>query len=125
MAEIPNLWPEELGEEPELIAPRAILKHQASELGRITGDVLRGRLSTSTNDDEFEYSFKVFVPTLDYSYELFTLKHGIEFYPMTYYFNGEAGELRSQEELYAWLQRVFDSAWTKSVINKLRKQATA
>jgi hypothetical protein len=134
-----NLWPEDLFEGyEETKAPVEILQQQASFLGEMTKNVLKGLIGqgeSSYKDLPFLYEFYINAPTVgNYSYKLFSIVHDIDLYPVYLMVEKEmqkeilgeqykAGILRikySDETTFAYgLGKVFRSTKTKKVINSL------
>ena len=83
-----NLWPEDIAVT-DAVAPVSILKEQASLLGNRTRNLVEGSVSRrididSFGDDSFWYEFDLVAPALNrYQYRLFSIKHSINFYPLT------------------------------------------
>ena len=79
---IPDLWPD-LGQA-EIVPPVAILRQQATALGKKTNYLLDGRVGTTVGlDGTFRHTFSIIAPTLgDYSYELFWIEHHADQYPV-------------------------------------------
>ena len=123
-----GLWPDDLVGESTQEAPFSILKEQAQELARATGFELKGRATRSAlpNGGGFTYEFSIVAPSLDYSYDLFRLEQDhLDLYPLDYRFEDQTGTIRNEQELYAWLRKVFSSERTRSVVNRLIKQSNA
>lgn len=137
---IPDLWPDI--EQPKTVPPVAILREQAAALGKKTGHLLEGRVSTRTDaDGEFIHTFSVVAPTLDnYAYRLFSIYHGAEAYPVTVPYPeridlgtyrsglpsvGGSLKIGSEKELLDFLRAVLNSDKTKRVLGSLLAQAKA
>jgi hypothetical protein len=137
---IPDLWPEI--QQSEVVPPLAILREQAVALGKKTGQLLEGRVSTRTDaDGNLVHSFSVVAPSLDnYSYRLFSLYHGADPYPVTVPeclaleapphaapVPGSLAERRigSETELLRYLREILNSEKTKRIVGSLLAQVKA
>ncbi len=139
-----DLWPEGLGPAGDQ-APAVILKEQAACLGQRTKNLIVGRIEPSylpraavvekygTDEDLFTYDFYLQVPLLDnYHYNLFTIFHGIEFYPVI--INTDEAIKReltgnilnftaeNKQEFLDLLQRIFSSSRAVTIINSILAQ---
>jgi len=131
-----DLWPEDIAVN-EAVAPVAILKDQASLLGERTKNLVEGRVTQrdrSYSDPDFTYDFYVVAPALNnYRYRLFSISHGVEFYPLriqesgTFDADGRDFELKvnDEDELLETLAKIFSSQKTKGIISSLIAQSKA
>jgi hypothetical protein len=104
--------------------PLAILREQAALLGDKTKHLVEARVVTRTEESAFFHSLRLVVPALDqYTYELFTVHHGVDLYPVTAY--GEARPLKTEDEFVEWLRARLSSEATKRIISNLMSQAAA
>lgn len=97
-----DLWPDGI-EYTSIKAPVTILKEQGALLGRKTGNIVEG-LADRTEpigigrrglpDDRFKFTFYLSAPAINYGYELLTISHSVDLYPV---------EITVGEELYAEL----------------------
>lgn len=90
---MPDLWSDDIGllvKGPK--APVVILREQASLLGRKTQNLVEAQVYRNTSKDslssiqaqDFIYSFCLVAPPLSsYRYHLFTISHGVWFYPIS------------------------------------------
>ena len=87
-----SLWPEDIAITEGQVPPVAILKEQGSLLGQRTKNLVTGRVTTDqeagTEEDRgsrhaFRYGFDLVAPALGYRYRLFSISHGVDFYPLT------------------------------------------
>jgi len=123
-----DLWGEIV---PEAVrTPLAVLREQAALLGPKTKNLIEATVTTSRDrfQDEFVHHFNLVVPTLDdYTYELFTVTHGITLYPVVIPggFSTLARPLRSEEEFIGWLRQELSSPKTKGIISNLLAQANS
>ena len=84
-----DLWPDDIGDNlPK--APVTILRDQASALGQKTKNIVEAEVSIlnrefSSNNDIFSYAFIIVAPALNvYRYNLFSISHNIQLYPVTF-----------------------------------------
>jgi hypothetical protein len=129
----PDLWGE-IGTG-QIKSPVAILREQAALLGSKTQNLVEARVETSTFRDTFHHEFVLFVPALDYKYQLFKVSHGVDMYPIEttrlvapvvsdahhtawpgYVF------LNDEEEFVQWLHEKLSSPETKKIIANLLAQ---
>jgi len=122
---IPDLWPGDFG--PLKVTPVAILREQAEFLTRKTEGIVRGAIhTTGAEDGGFLHTFLVQVPSLGgYTYGLFTVHHGLSFYPAKILSSPVSGDLTatSEAEFMDRLRQVLSAAPTQDVINALLSQA--
>lgn len=139
-----DLWPEHLRSRRGQ-APVAILREQATLLEKKTQNVIVGIIKPSylprvavrekygTDEDLFMYDFVLEVPLLDnYHYNLFTIFHGIDLYPVIintdeaikrelsgniYNFTAD-----NEAEFLDLLKRIFNAGRTVTIINSLLSQ---
>jgi len=142
-----DLWPPTISG-PEVVAPVTILREQAAMLGKKTNGLVLASVRTTTRDsltrDEktglraltrpghdagngnegFIHSFQLVVPALeDYTYTLFRVEHGIEFYPAEFHQPGRMGQRAdSEEEFIDILREILSSDNTRRVIGSLIAQ---
>ena len=120
MATQPDFWGDL--QVAEIRTPVAVLKEQAALLGIKTNNVLEGKITTQIQHGEFYHSFNVVVPTLDdYTYELFTVNHPVNMYPLNVTYTGTM--LKTEVEFTAWLREKLSSPETKRIITNLLAQA--
>src|SRR5436305_5334298 len=122
---IPDLWPADFG--PMKVTPVAILREQAEFLTRKTAGAGRGSvLTTGAQDGGFLHTFLVQVPSLGgYTYALFTVYHGLSFYPAKILSSPVSDELTvtSEADFVDQLRRVLSGPPTLEIINALLSQA--
>jgi hypothetical protein len=119
----------------DIKAPTEILREQAQLLGKKTKGQLIGKISKHplTTDESFFYDFFINAPSLNnYSYKLFTIKHGVELYPVSILTSGfekdegvSYGECKDPESFESKLELIFSSPETKDVIKRLLAQTRA
>lgn len=128
-----NLWPEDIAVT-GVVAPVTILKDQASVLGQRTKNLVEGRVKQGTGDplgnNKFSYDFDLVAPALNnYRYHLFSIWHGVEFYPLiissSAAFPGVELEVPNEEEFLNALGSIFSSEKTRRVITSLIAQSRA
>lgn len=132
-----DLWPEDLQVEAVKV-PAAILKEQAAALSERTKNLLQGRVvaepgtdPTDATADQFTWHFQLFAPALNYTYDLFSINHDIELYPLIIETEDEelAEEydddisISDEEELLKLLRRIFSSVRTRRIVRALVAQA--
>ncbi|PZN82097.1 MAG: hypothetical protein DM484_07035 [Candidatus Methylumidiphilus alinenensis] len=137
-----DIWAEDIGIT-TVKTPVAILKEQASLLGRKTQNLVVGEVISSSQDaieePKITQRFNIKAPALgNYRYNLFSISHGIDIYPLTIYLeNSIVSELattnlilgshnprliRSEEEFLGILNRILKSKRTKQVVHALLAQ---
>ena len=130
-----DLWPDELATA-ERQPPVAILRTQAALLGRKTRNLVIGRVTTPSVGQaffshlartQFLYVFQLVAPALnDYTYDLFSIGHGVDLYPVELEFHAAEGtkiESASEEEFIQVLKGVLSAPETKRVIGALLAQS--
>lgn len=122
---IPDLWPADFGS--MTVSPVAILREQGELLARKTQGAVRGEVRTvSSAEGEFLHTFHLRVPELGgYTYELFGVRHLIQFYPLRVLASCLPGGERvaaTEKEYYEVLQEVFTHRKTRDLINALWSQ---
>lgn len=132
-----DLWPEDLEVEAVKV-PAAILREQAAALAERTKNVLEGRVvadpGTDPSDavaDQFTWHFQIFAPALNYAYDLFSINHDIEMYPLIV--ETEDDELLAEyeedisisdeAELLKLLRRLFSTVRTRRIVRALLAQS--
>ena len=128
-----DLWPDDL-ETGRMTTPAAILRQQAVLLAKKTGNALTARVDGGALDRRlvrdpqnqgFHYSFEVVAPSLaNYTFQLFTVRHGMDLYPVKLDFRVQerAYEAASEAEFIEVLRQVLSSPETKRVIETLLSQ---
>ena len=129
-----DLWPEDIGPISESNGPVFILREQASLLGKKTNNLVEAEVMqlelSIWEKREFNYAFLIVAPALgNYQYELFTISHDIDSYPVTIYvgedMQAEVTEPReklvakSESEFVEILKKIFSTKRTKKVIGTL------
>jgi hypothetical protein len=106
----------------EVRTPVAILREQAALLRTKTRNAIEARVDTDVFYGTFQHSFRLVVPALDnYTYELFSVRYGIDLYPVTAGLN----ELKTEDEFKDWLRQRLSSPETKKIIGNLLAQANS
>jgi hypothetical protein len=126
-----DLWPTDIGKG-KITTPAAILRQQASLLGKRTNNLLEAKVDTITQGDTFMHRFAIEAPALgNYKYILFVLSHSVELYPISISQTPSgvypdsasiSNGIRSEKELLDWLKWVLNRDETKRVINGLLSQ---
>jgi hypothetical protein len=110
--EIPVLIPDEFGGS-EQTPPLLILRVQQDALPKRTGGLIEAIIrSATTKNGEFIYSFYLSVPSLDkYTYELLSVKHPVQFYPLEVTVPGSRGTYKCSDEgqFVGALKEIFSS----------------
>jgi len=123
--ELPNLWPDDIGGDQDVVTPTAILREAAAQLGQRTQQLIRAKVSTQVGMYGLEHTFWIEVPSLQYRYQLFELSHDVDsFYPLRtdQYVEGRRRELGSEDELKQYLKDIFASEKTKKLVGTLLRQ---
>lgn len=105
--------------------PIAVLKELAQGLEKRTKGLLIGKVEQTSYDSDFTLEFYISAPSLNnYSYEVFSLSHNLNFYPLQIKSSSERGYLKveNQEDLEKQLKTIFSSSEVKKVINGLLAQ---
>ena len=80
---IPDLIPDEFGQT-DVIPPIRFLRAQQNNLPKKTNGIVEAFVTTSAHGTDFVHNFVLNVPSLDnYTYHVFTVKHSLQFYPLT------------------------------------------
>jgi hypothetical protein len=132
-----NLWPEDIAVT-DAVAPVSLLREQASLLGERTKNLVEGSVVTPGtvrgvdrfSKDQFSYGLDLVAPALNnYRYRLFSISHGVEFYPLTISgseaLNSDEFQVNNEEEFLKALETIFSSEKTKGIIASLIAQSRA
>jgi hypothetical protein len=123
-----NLWPEDIAVT-DAVAPVTILKEQATLLGQRTQNLVEARVAHGPIpfgvEAPFRYHFRLVAPVLDYQFQLFTISHGLKFYPLSVEFDDLTYAVANEEEFMQYLASIFSSEKTKSIISSLIAQSKA
>lgn len=105
----------------ELRTPVTIMREQAALLGAKTQNLIEARVRTSVLDNYFWHFFDLIVPSMDnYSYELFSVWHAVELYPVRIPERPfGAQQLPTEQAFTDWLRDKLSSAETKRIITNL------
>lgn len=123
--DLPNLWPEDIGGDQDVVTPSAVLKQAAAQLGQQTRHLIKAKVNTSVSDNRLEHAFWIEVPSLEYRYKLFQLAHDVDsFYPLAtgQWIQGRELQLHTEDELKEYLKNTFASEKTKKLVGTLLKQ---
>jgi hypothetical protein len=119
-----DLWP--ALPDVKLRTPVSILREQAALLGQKTKNLLEAEVSTNTWHGELRHSFKIVAPALDYSFELFSVTHGVDLYPSS----GKSAnqnmptELPDEDAFIEWVREQLSSERTLRLIQSLLAQVS-
>lgn len=114
-----DLWPEDVADSTNEIAPVTILRQQAALLGKKTKNLVEAEVETKTADFQrfLQHTFYLIAPALDfYRYPLFQVMHrATDWYPLTIIYSLDSGKSsRLLSKKLPLENKVFD----KSLINK-------
>lgn len=118
-----DLWPTDIGKQ-RIKTPAAILRQQASLLGKRTNNLVEAKVETRALGTQFFHDFVIEAPPLgNYKYKLFTLSHSVELYPIEIV-SAPSGhvsldEIRSERDLLEWLKAILNLDETKRIVNGL------
>jgi hypothetical protein len=116
-----NLWPENIADS-NLTTPVTILKEQAAVLGEKTRQLVKGEVVTQTTGNLFVHYFYIVAPTLSYKFELFTLSHGVNFYPLVMRYLNNTISLSSESDFKDKLKEIFAAPHTLNVVHSILAQ---
>ncbi|MCX7110575.1 MAG: hypothetical protein NTX45_10690 [Proteobacteria bacterium] len=137
-----DLWAEDIGIT-TVKTPVAILREQASLLGKKTQNLVIGEVISSSQDNVKEQKitnrFNIKAPALgNYRYNLFSISHGIDIYPLTMFVEGgiltelttsdvifgshNPRVIRSEADFLSVLNKILKSKRTKQVVHALLAQ---
>jgi hypothetical protein len=116
-----NLWPDNIADS-NLITPVTVLKQQAALLGEKTRQLVKGEVVTQASGNLFVHYFYIVAPTLSYKFELFTLSHGVNFYPLVMRYLNETISLPSESEFKGKLKEIFAAPHTLNVVHSILAQ---
>jgi hypothetical protein len=116
-----NLWPENIADS-NLVTPVTILKEQAALLGEKTRQFVKGEVVTQTTGNLFVHYFYIVAPTLSYKFELFTISHGVNFYPVVMKSLNNTIPLSSESEFKDKLKEIFAAPHTLNVVHSILAQ---
>ncbi len=118
-------------EETSVKPPIAVLKELAQELAQKTQGLLVGKVEQSNLSNEFSLEFYITAPSLNnYSYEVFSVNHDLDFYPLELTITATrlpdrsyaVEKVENQEKFEEKLKIIFSSLGVKKVINGLLAQ---
>jgi hypothetical protein len=122
MSDKEDLWPHDLLDAIPT-SPRDILQQQAALLGPKTKNIVLADVAANVLDDgTSSLQFYLRVPALSgYKFDLFTLQHGIDLYPVTDMDSGL--ELNDEDRLKSFVQAQPGSRETIKIVRALVSQA--
>jgi hypothetical protein len=126
-----NLWPDFTTVVTR--SPKTVLKEQANFLGERTKNVIVAKVTSASSltDEAKEYfihSFNLFVPSLRYKYELFSVAHKVSPYPCTISYYGDSAvifnavgksSINDEQEFLKVLRIIFSDQETTNIISSL------
>ena len=121
MANAPDLWPADIAET-TMRTPISILREQGRALGDKTSQLVIGDVTTQTSGGKFYHSFNLRVSTVDYTYQLFRVHHGVMLYPVTITWRNKAFEGPTEDEFLELLRHIFNDETTKQIVKSLVAQ---
>ena len=121
MPDTNDLWPENIADS-NLVTPITILKEQAALLGEKTRQLVKGEVVTQTTGNLFVHYFYIAAPTLNYRFELFTLSHGVNFYPLVMRYLNDTISLPSASTFKDKLKEIFAAPHTLNVVHSILAQ---
>ena len=116
-----DLWPEDIGDT-KIVPPVAILREQATLLGRKTNQLVRARVTTHGEGDWLTHTFILSAPAIDYGLQLFEIQHTIELYPLSFTWEGVAKQIETPDKFVDHLKVVLGSSSTKRKVHSLLAQ---
>lgn len=107
-------------------APVSFLKEQARKLERHTNSDLYAYVDTTPQGNRFVHTFNIVARELNgYTFELFTVRHSLDFYPLEGVINGIPEILHSEDEFLAWIKKTLKSDRTQRILESLLSQVRA
>jgi hypothetical protein len=116
-----NLWPENIADS-NLTTPVTILKEQSGLLGEKTRQLVKGEVVTQPTGNLFVHYFYIVAPTLSYKFELFTISHGVNFYPLVMRYLNNTISLSSESDFKDKLKEIFAAPHTLNVVHSILAQ---
>ena len=101
------------------------MSEQAALLGEKTQNLVVAEVASRAVVSIFYHNFNLVAPALEgYRYNLFTLQHTIDLYPVTFMAFGSVLTIQSQEELIERLREALSDERTTNVIKSLIAQVS-
>ena len=100
----------------------SILKQQAALLGREDSPTGEGRSPHSDHRHLFVDYFYIAAPTLSYKFELFTLSHGVNFYPLVMKYLNNTISINSESQFKDKLREIFAAPHILNVVHSILAQ---
>ena len=122
MANNEDLWPDNLvAEIPR--TPTNILREQAAALGRKTRNVVQAKVRTRTDQGgDFLLTFVLHAPSIEgYEYDLFTVAHREDLYPVY----DDDKVMENEASFIEYLRSLFSSPRTIRIVRALVAQSRA
>jgi hypothetical protein len=70
----------------------------------------------------FVHYFYIVAPTLSYKFELFTISHGVNFYPLVMRYLNNTTALHSESNFKSKLKEIFSAQHTLNVVHSILAQ---
>lgn len=121
MPDSDDLWPANIADS-KLTTPVTVLKEQAALLGEKTRQLVKGEVVTRTTGNLFVHYFYIVAATLSYRFELFTVSHGVNFYPLAMRYLNNNVTLGSEVEFKEKLKEIFGAQHTLNVVHSILAQ---
>jgi hypothetical protein len=121
MPDANDLWPANIADS-NLTTPVTVLKQQAALLGEKTRQLVKGEVVSQATGSLFVHYFYIAAPTLSYKFELFTLSHGVNFYPLVMRYLNDTISLPSESEFKDKLKETFAAPHTLNVVHSILAQ---
>ena len=126
-----NLWGNLTAEE-SVRTPTNVLNEQATALSEMTKGILHGKVELWSEEKTFKITLSIVAPAVNnYEFEVVSVKHPVELYPVSVVAAWERWELRKEiecqdeEEFMAALERILGSERVRRVISSLIAQSKA
>ena len=122
-----DLWPTTI-DDGNLVTPVSILKEQAALLGEKTRQLVTGEVVTQTTGSLFVHHFYIVAPGLNYRYELFSVQHHINFFPLVIQYLNHTTSVNQNDNFHTFkqhLKEIFSSPTTLNIIQSILAQLRA
>lgn len=117
-----DLWPD--FDASKIINPKTIIVEQANFLGDKTKNVITAEVRTGGNNNQIVHSFDIVAPAMNnYRFNLFNVKHGIMFYPLTLSHKNASRAIKDEKSLIDEMARIFNLEETIKIISSLYSQS--
>ena len=120
-----DLWPVLTGFDVRA-TPLSVLREQARLLGTKSSGKLMAELVTFPVGSDLRHAFEIVAPSLGgYRFQLFSITHPPELYPMTAEIGGKTVLIRTEAEFETQLREVLSSDRTRKILANLLSQVDA